>query len=128
MSNLGIEDKEIILKQQKKSGKAVKYDDLYDVRYWTKGFARVDFIKNDYKKIYSYICKYMTKDIDNKLFGKHRYFNSQNLIKPVEEYLNLSKQEDRDYLFELVGNKCVEYTSDYKDTYTNSDITFMELL
>lgn len=128
LSNLGIEDKEIILKQQKKTGKAVKYDDLYDVRYWSKGFARVDFIKNDYKKIYGYICKYMTKDIDNKLFGKHRYFNSQNLIKPKEEYLNLDNPLHLAQFIELTRDKGVEYTSNYRDIYTDRYITFMELL
>lgn len=128
LSNLGIEDKEIILKQQKKTGKAVKYDDLYDVRYWSKGFARVDFIKGDYKKIYGYICKYMTKDIDNKLFGKHRYFYSQNLIKPKEEYLDLSNPLHLAQFIELTRDKRVEYQSNYKDIYTDSDITFMELL
>lgn len=128
LSNLSKEDKEIIFKQLIKTGKAVKYDDLYDVKYWTKGFARVDFIKNDYKKIYGYICKYMTKDIDNKLFGKHRYFNSQNLIKPKEEYLNLSDPLHLAQFLELTRDKGVEYQSNYKDIYTDSDILFMELL
>lgn len=128
LSNLGKEDKEIIFKQLIKTGKAVKYDDLYDVKYWSKGFARVDFIKKDYKKIYGYICKYMTKDIDNKLFGKHRYFNSQNLIKPFEEYLDLSNSLHLAQFIELTRNKNVEYSSNYKDIYTDTSIEFMELL
>lgn len=128
LSNLGKEDKEIIFKQLIKTGKAVKYDDLYDVKYWSKGFARVDFIKKDYKKIYGYICKYMTKDIDNKLFGKHRYFNSQNLIKPTEEYLDLSNPLHLAQFIELTRNKNVEYSSNYKDIYTDTSIEFIELL
>ena len=128
LSNLGIEDKEIILKQQIKTGKAVKFDDLYDVKYWTKGFARVDFIKNDYKKIYSYICKYMTKDIDNKLFGKKRYFYSQSLDKPFETYLNLSNSRDFDYFMNILKNANIEYKSKYQDIYTGQEIEFIETL
>lgn len=70
----------------------------------------------------------MTKDIDNKLFGKHRYFNSQNLIKPKEEYLNLDNPLHLAQFIELTRDKGVEYQSNYKDIYTDSDITFMELL
>lgn len=128
LSNLGREDTNIIYLQKERVGKAKDLTTIYDVKYWTKGFARVDFIKSDYKKIYGYICKYMTKDIDNKLFGKHRYFNSQNLVKPQTEYLDLTKKEDYDYFIKLTNNKSVEYTSDYKDIYTDSDITFYELL
>lgn len=128
LSNLGWEDTNIIYLQKKRVGKAKDLTTIYDVKYWTKGFARVDFIKSDYKKIYGYICKYMTKDIDNKLFGKHRYFNSQNLIKPVTEFLDLTKEEDYNYFMKLTNNTSVEYTSNYKDIYTDSDITFFELL
>lgn len=128
LSNLGLEDKDIILEQQIKKGKAVKFTDLYDVKYWSKGFARVDFIKNDYKKIYSYICKYMTKDIDNKLFGKKRYFYSQNLDRPFETYLNLSNEKDFDYFMDLLKNSNVEYKSTYEDIYTKQSIEFIETL
>ena len=128
LSNLGREDTNIIYLQKERVGKAKDLTTIYDVKYWIKGFARVDFIKSDYKKIYGYICKYMTKDIDNKLFGKHRYFNSQNLVKPQTEYLDLTKKEDYDYFMKLTNNKSVEYTSDYKDIYTDSNITFYELL
>ena len=128
LSNLGLEDKDIILEQQIKKGKAVKYTDLYDVKYWSKGFARVDFIKNDYKKIYSYICKYMTKDIDNKLFGKKRYFYSQNLERPFETYLNLSNEKDFDYFMNLLKDANIEYKSKYQDIYTGQNIEFIETL
>ena len=126
LSNLGISDKEIILKQKLKTGNAIKCDQLYDVRYWSYGFARVDFIKNDYKKIYSYICKYMTKDIDDRLFGKKRYFFSQNLNQPKEEFLNLSNPRDYDYFMNLIQNKSIEYNNTYKDLISNNNIDFIE--
>ena len=128
LSNLGLTDKDIILEQQIKKGKAVNCDTLYDVKFWKKGFVRVDFIKGDYKKIYGYICKYMTKDIDNKLFGKKRYFFSQNLNKPSIEFLNLSNQRDFDYFKSLMKDKNLEYQSKYEDIYTKTTIEFKEFL
>lgn len=128
LSNLGLSDKDIILEQQIKKGKAVNCDTLYDVKFWKKGYVRVDFIKGDYKKIYSYICKYMTKDIDNKLFGKKRYFFSQNLKKPTIEFLNLSNNRDFEYFKSLMKDKNLEYQSTYEDIYTKTTIEFKELL
>lgn len=128
LSNLGKEDINIILPQKERTEKTKDLTTLFDVKYWSRGFARVDFIKGDYKKIYSYICKYMTKDIDNKLFGKHRYFNSQNLNKPKEEYLDLSNENDLKYFNELMLECTVDYNSHYKDIYTDSDIEFIELV
>lgn len=129
LSNLGINDTNVILPQKERTEKTKDIATLYDVKYWNnKGFARVDFIKGNYKKIYSYICKYMTKDIDNKLFGKHRYFNSQNLNKPYEEYLDLSNDKDLKYFEDLVSKCTIDYSSHYKDIYTDNDIEFIEMV
>lgn len=128
LSNLGLEDKKVILEQKTKKGKAENCDTLYDVKFWSKGFVRVDFIKGDYKKIYSYICKYMTKDIDNKLFGKKRYFYSQNLQKPTTEFLNLSDTKHLEYFKNLIKDNNLEYESIYEDNYTKQKIQFREFL
>lgn len=127
LSNLGKDDTNIILKQKEKKGNALYCDQLYDVRYWSKGFARVDFIKNDYKKIYSYICKYMTKDIDNKLFGHRRYFYSLNLKRPKVEYLNLSNERDYNYYMTLLSDKNIDFKSNYVDLATDVCVNFFEL-
>ena len=58
------------------------------IKYWNDGFTKVDKLKNDIKKIIGYISKYMTKDIDNRLFNCHRYFYSRNLIRPKINYIN----------------------------------------
>ena len=128
LSNLGLSDKDIILEQQIKKGKAVNCDTLYDVKFWSKGFVRVDFIKGDYKKIYGYICKYMTKDIDNKLFGKKRYFYSQNLKKPSIEFLNLSDKRHLEYFKKILNTNNLEFESTYTDTYTDTTIEFKEFV
>lgn len=128
LSNLGKNDSDIIMPQKSRTEKTKDITTLFDVKYWSRGFARVDFIKSDYKKIYSYICKYMTKDIDNKLFGKHRYLSSQNINKPREEYLDLTNEKDLNYFNEIMNNSSIDYSSTYKDIYTDSDIQFLEVV
>lgn len=128
LSNLGKEDTNIVIPQKERTEKTKDLTTLFDVKYWSRGFARVDFIKGDYKKIYSYICKYMTKDIDDKLFGKHRYFNSQNLNKPREEFLDLSNKNDLKHFNDIINNSSIDYSSQYKDIYTDSNIEFLEVV
>lgn len=123
LSNLSKEDTDIIIKQKNTK----ESDNFYDVKYWNKGFSAVDFIKSDYKKIFSYISKYMTKDIDNRLFGKKRYFFSQNLNQPKTDYLNLDNPKDFEYFMYLTQNNNVEYESEFEDIYTKNTIKFMEL-
>lgn len=128
LSNLGKEDTNIVIPQKERTEKTKDLTTLFDVKYWSRGFARVDFIKGDYRKIYSYICKYMTKDIDDKLFGKHRYFNSQNLNKPREEFLDLSNERDLKHFNDIINNSSIDYSSQYKDIYTDSNIEFLEVV
>lgn len=128
LSNLGKENTNIIIPQKERTEKTKDLTTLFDVKYWSRGFARVDFIKGDYKKIYSYICKYMTKDIDDKLFGKHRYFNSQNLNKPREEFLDLFNERDLKHFNDIINNSSIDYSSQYKDIYTDSNIEFLEVV
>lgn len=128
LSNLGKNDSGIIMPQKSRTEKTKDITTLFDVKYWSRGFARVDFIKSDYKKIYSYICKYMTKDIDNKLFGKHRYLSSQNISKPREEYLDLTNEKDLNYFNEIMNNSSIDYCSQYKDIYTDTNIEFIEVI
>lgn len=128
LSNLGKNDSGIIMPQKSRTEKTKDITTLFDVKYWSRGFARVDFIKSDYKKIYSYICKYMTKDIDNKLFGKHRYLSSQNINKPREEYLDLTNEKDLNYFNKIMNNSSIDYCSQYKDIYTDTNIEFIEVI
>lgn len=123
LSNLTKDDSDIIIKQKNSK----ENDNFYDVKYWNKGFSAVDFIKNDYKKIFSYISKYMTKDIDNRLFGKKRYFFSLNLNQPKTDYLNLDNEKDFNYFLDLTKKNNVEFQSEYIDNYTKNIIKFIEL-
>ena len=62
------------------------------------------------------------------LFGKHRYFNSQNLNKPREEFLDLSNENDLKHFNDIINNSSIDYSSQYKDIYTDSNIEFLEVV
>ena len=64
----------------------------YDVKFWSYGFTSVFPMKDI--NVVGYITKYMTKDIDNRLFGFRRYLNSNNLVKPKEHYVDISSDKD----------------------------------
>ena len=68
----------------------------------------------------------MTKDIDDRLFGKHRYFYSQNLNKPQISYLNLSNKKHCEFLINILNNKTLIYNNKYIDNFYNDEILFEE--
>ena len=94
----------------------------YDVRYWPYGYSSV-FSMQDINVV-GYISKYMTKDIDNRLFGHRRYFNSYNLKIPRE---HIFEKDSADILYLLckIENANVEYRKKYYDIYGN-EINYVE--
>lgn len=86
----------------------------YDVRYWSYGFSSVLDMKNI--NVVGYITKYMTKDIDNRLWGKRKYLYSQNLKRPTVTYLDLSRGEDMLKLFNILDLQ-KKYEHVYLDVY-----------
>lgn len=105
--------------KKKEKGGAVHYHLLCNLRYvesnslakiWGHGFIkikRVDQIKN----LGRYISKYLQKDMfDKRMFGKKKFFHSQNLRHPIEligakSQLFMKKEENnlkfiREYEFE----------------------------
>ena len=118
LTNLSIkDDSNIILLQKDKKNK-------YDVVGWNKGFTSVFDLKNI--DVVAYLSKYMTKDCDNRLWGHRRYYNSLNLIKPKEEFIDLSNKDMYDYFIKLISNSDIKYTNDYIDVLSSSKITFIE--
>lgn len=97
------------------------------IKYWNYGFNSVEFIKDNKNKIVGYISKYMTKDLDNRLFSKRRYLYSRNLITPKESYIDLSKDDEYIKFINYFKNSNVNFSYNYKDTYNNSNIYFIEL-
>lgn len=105
LTNLDIkENPELILTQKGKSNQ-------YDVKYWKNGFSSVFSMKNI--NVIGYLSKYMTKDIDNRLFGHRRYFYSQNLKKPCMVYLDLNNINDFKKLNDILDHRKVYEKSYY---------------
>lgn len=121
LTNISINNEKLIYRQLDNK----KY---FHIKYWNNGFDKVDNIKGDIKKIIGYISKYMTKDIDNRLFGKHRYMYSQNLNKPVVSYLDLSNEKHIVFLNNILDNKKLIYHNEYLNEFFNEKIDFQEFL
>ncbi len=79
--------------KKKINGGAVHYHLICDLRYvkskqlqdiWTHGFIKIKKV-NTVKNLGFYLCKYLQKDMsDKRLFGKKKFFCSQDLEKPDE--------------------------------------------
>ncbi len=119
LTNIKINDKKLMYKQENNS----RYS---HVKYWNEGFTSVEEIKGDIKKIVGYIAKYMTKDIDNRLFNRHRYFYSRNLNIPIVDYININIQEDIEYYAKKIQDKELIYQNEYLNPLDNSQVTFLE--
>lgn len=118
LTNLSVQDNYII-KPQKDNNK------YYDVAHWCKGFTSYEEIEGDIKKIIGYIAKYMTKECDSRLFGIRRYTSSQNLVKPIEEFIDIESQRHTDYLIEQLEDKEEIYKNSYQDNLGN-EVIFKE--
>ena len=80
------------------------------------------------KKIIGYISKYMTKDIDARLFSHHRYYYTRNLKRPIVNYLNFDNKKHLDFYNKKIINKNIIYSSEYIDIFNNEKIAFREFL
>ena len=96
------------------------------IKYWNLGFDSIEVIKDDIKKIVGYISKYMTKDIDNRLFGHRRYFYSNNLNKPLENYIDTDIVRDFNFYQKKIQEFQPIYHNDYINLYDNSKVSFLE--
>lgn len=61
----------------------------YDVKYWLLGFSSVFNLNmaDDNFNVALYMCKYMFKDFDNRLYGRQKILHSNNLSTPNVFYL-----------------------------------------
>lgn len=92
---------------------------------WKNGFIKINLIKDEDKatgSVSTYLTKYFTKDIDDRVREKKAYFSSRNLERPKEHKKRLTDDEineilidDKDILYKkefgcktfsgMVGNK-----------------------
>ena len=69
----------------------------------------------------------MTKDIDNRLFNRHRYFYSRNLKQPNSNFINLENERDIEFYKKIIQDKDIIYQNTYVNPYDNNNVTFIEL-
>ena len=105
--------------------KKKQYEIFKTIRYWNNGYSNI--IPLDNIDIVGYMSKYMTKDYDKRLFGRHRYLCSGNLIKPIEEHLNLNNINELEYLNRLLNNGTLTFTNDYITKITENNVKFFEI-
>lgn len=121
LTNIDIDDESLMYRQEDNKN-------FVHIKYWNDGFTSVEPLNGNPKKIIGYISKYMTKDIDNRLFNKHRYFYSRNLNKPKESFIDLDNNRERDYYIKKTQGKELIYQNEYINTYDDSTVKFLEFL
>lgn len=119
LTNINIDDSKLIYSQEDNPN-------FKHIKYWNIGFTSIEVVKDDIKKIVGYISKYMTKDIDNRLFGFRRFLYSQNLQKPKNNYIDLNAKLECNFLKEKIQDKELIYQNEYINPYDNSTISFLE--
>lgn len=110
------------------SSRTWKELEYYDLPYWIDGYSSAEPMDSDSKKVVGYISKYMTKDVDNRLFNRHRYFYSRNLNRPKESYINIENIKHSNYLKKIIQDKELIYQNEYANPYDNNKVSFLELL
>lgn len=119
LCNVGIDDDELIYTQE--DNKKFKH-----IKYWIDGFTSVEPLENEPKKVVGYVSKYMTKDIDNRLFSHRRYFYSTNLNKPKSSYINFENKKHIDFYTKKIQDTSLIYQNEYINPYDNSKVTYLE--
>ena len=118
LTNLDYESSELIIPQVEFTEKQMKEmtqeqrDKCKDVKYWTYGYSRVDNL-TDIHDVVGYISKYMTKNVDNRLWGKRRYLASHNLKKPSTLFVDFKEDRGFEYLLEINANYDLKFESMY---------------
>lgn len=131
LTNLCIDDNlSIIIPQKNFSEKQLssmteeQRSKCYDVKFWNKGYSSVFAVKNI--NVIGYMSKYMTKDVDDRLFGKKRYLASRSLKKPSIVYLDERKAEDWLRLTMIQTSMSELYSTTYCNSVTCNVTSFTE--
>lgn len=116
-----IPEREPIRTYNPKKGKTyeLKY---YDLKYWRQGYSSAEDLSayDDKFNAGLYICKYLYKDIDMRLFGRNKILKSNNLRKP--DIINLSISNPA---YNYAYNYIVEHGYDMTEVMLESDDPFM---
>lgn len=128
LTNINYNDILLLSKEEKKlwNKSSKKWEVGKNIIGWNKGYSLVKDINYTNTNIIGYITKYLTKDIDNRLWGKRRYLYSQNLKKPSIVYLDIDTLYDFSKYVDITNNSIINYESSYKNL-IGETIKFLEL-
>lgn len=116
LTNIDYTDFSLISKEEKKIYKPYKGWNIFrTLNSWSYGFSNVQDMKD--VNVVGYLTKYMTKDIDDRLWGHRRYLYSQNLKKPSVAYLDLETANVTDFL--MFHDTLKDYTENYSNVYAD---------
>lgn len=109
--------KKIIYSRNKKEYKEMNY---YDLTYWNDGFSEAEDLTdkkvfNDQFNLAIYMCGYLFKDMDGRLFNRTRILKSRNLEKPKYYYY------DDEIIYNVMMNKIHNNKKDYKITFYKTE-------
>ncbi len=112
LTNIDYTDFNILSKDEKKIFKPKKGWQIFrTLKSWCYGYSSVINIKSI--NIVGYMSKYMTKDIDNRLFGHRRYLCSQCLSKPSTIFLDSEFNQNK--IDKLIYNSDPTFSNIYSD-------------
>lgn len=113
LTNINYTDFNLLSKEEKKIYRPKKreWTIFRTLKSWKYGYSNVLDIKN--MNVVGYMSKYMTKDIDNRLFGHRRYLCSQCLSKPSTIYLDSEFKQNK--IDELINNSSKTFNNIYSD-------------
>ena len=119
LSNLEVGGEFLPLQNEKKK--------MYDVKYWKYGFTSAFDLKlaDDRFNVSLYVCKYLYKDIDSRLFGRKKIMHSRNLNLPKVATTLQNNVYVQSILAHIIDNKDItEFTFESKKKF---QVGFKEL-
>ena len=94
-----------------------------DIKGWKYGINMAKDLKG--MNVIGYITKYLTKDFDNRLYSRRKYFYTRNIKRPIESNLDLSNLKHYEFLQKILKGKELTFNNSYVD-YFGDDVNFME--
>lgn len=94
---------------------------IFNIPNWSWGFSTATLV-DDCGAASNYICKYITKETENYLFGQRRYLSNASKTEPEKHFVHNTKME----VVESVGDD-IRYMKELVVKEAHRKITFIEL-